>query len=330
MRIVQVLLDDRIGGAERLAATLAQEWVQLGDVTSVVLLDPEGEPAKGPRARVLRLRTALRAEKADLVVAHSALPNLYARVAAPIGTPVVAVLHSAQDDFAERGLRAAERVLHRRGTVVAVSDEQREVYRRRFPAAHIETIPNGITPELPRRSARSVDAAGPLHVVTVSRVAEQKRPELWQRIAAEATGEHLLFEWFGPALDNKAVALVARHRADGAPGRFMGPTDDVGRVLAGADVLLHTSSREASSIGLMEAAAVGLPILCSASVESTLPKGLAWAVFDDAEGAASALRRLSVDYRLAEEHAEQWRETIRETASARRCAEAYRALGRQR
>lgn len=330
MRIAQVLLDDRIGGAERLADTLAREWTDRGDTTATVLLDPPGVAAKGPVARVRRLRSALRELRADLVIAHSALPNLYARLAAPLGTPVVSVLHSAQDDFVEPGLRAAERVLSRRGVVVAVSDQQREVYRRRFPAARIETIPNGIAPDLPRRGVRPPSATEPLRVVTIARVAEQKRPDVWQKVAAAARQEDLQFEWFGPAVDAAAAALVAAHEAEGAPGRFMGATDEVGRVLVEADVLLHTSSHEASSIGLLEAAAVGVPVLCTAGVERTLPSGMAYATFEDVDGAVAALQRIRLDYWAAEQHAESWRETVRETASARRCADAYRALARPR
>ena len=118
----------------------------------------------------------VRTFRPDVVVAHSALPNVYARLAAPTGVPVVTVLHSATDDHHNRVLRIAERVLGRRTAhVIAVSRVQAEVYLTHFPRRSPRTtvIPNGVRAELVPATARPVART----IGVLARVDMQKRPD---------------------------------------------------------------------------------------------------------------------------------------------------------
>lgn len=293
MRIVQVLLSDRIGGAEALAATLQSAWeARPGYETTTIYLD-EGPPTSR-WARLASLRRRLRKIRPDIVIAHSAIPNMYSRLAKVRGVPVVCVLHSASDDFASFPRRWSERLLRKRtGAVIAVSEQQARGYMRRFggKGARVRVIPNGLPGSWTHKVAPSPQ---PRTVVTLGRVVDQKRPDLWleiAEIAAERLPE-LTFEWWGPIVNDgepEAMRLLAASKAE-SNVVYRGVTDMPNAVLCNADVFLHTSQREAHSIALLEAAAVGLPIVHSAEVVPSSERGfnIRFAAAD-ANAAVSAL-----------------------------------------
>jgi glycosyltransferase involved in cell wall biosynthesis len=229
MKILQLLLRPQIGGAETLAAALATEWERLGHTCVVAYLDPPGEPV-GRISRASRLRRTIREIRPDLVVSHSALPNLYASLVTPRRTPLLTVLHSATDDFASRLLRAAEaRSRSRARIVIAVSRKQVDEYASHFPdRARPVLIPNGISDDLPRKVARP---DRPTRVITMARVASQKEPELWLEVvdAFSSIDPDLSFSWAGPILE--ADARVARFLADarsrGLSHLLLGPSGPI-------------------------------------------------------------------------------------------------------
>ncbi|ROP74750.1 glycosyltransferase family 4 protein [Curtobacterium sp. PhB115] len=272
MHIVQVLLSPRVGGAESLAAALEDAWCAMPGVR-VSTLYLEGDKSKNPISRFFSLRRRLRATVADVVVSHSALPNLYARAAARKGLPVISVLHSAVDDFESRTLRVVERLLlHKSSAIVAVSESQARAYRSRFPAAPTRVIPNGIASSFNRISHEDVEI---VRVNTIARIVEQKNPELWIEVAERISSPDVRLRWWGPMnIESPKVASLMRRFEAASPMFFPGAIEDVAPVLAGTDLLFHPSDREAFSVGLLEAAAAGVPIVCSDSVGETLPDWL--------------------------------------------------------
>ncbi len=109
---------------------------------------------------------------------------------------------------------------------------------------------------------------------------------------------------------------------------FKGETADVASVLARASLLVHAASREAHSIGLLEAAAVGVPIVCSDSVSRGLPDWIPVETF--AAGSRKELERAVVtvlerieDARRAALEASR---RVREEFTAERCALSYYEL----
>jgi glycosyltransferase involved in cell wall biosynthesis len=326
VHIVQVLLSPRIGGAETLAAGLAIEWATRGVSSEVVYLDDDDK--KNPRhVRVRRLRKSLRSMRPDVVVAHSALPNLYARLAAPRHIPIVVVLHSAGDDFDSLVMRSVERLLRARTrAVVGVSQAQLDQYTNRFGfKVPTSVIANGVRPDLPFKERH---ATTPRSVVTVARVALQKNPMLWIQTANDPAmrAAGLAFDWWGPvAPASEFEALVSEHAETGREGRFMGPTDNPGDILISADIYFHPSSMEAHSIGLLEAASVGLPIVCSFEVAQTVPAGTASAIFggpDDVSATAAILNVINGWDQHTADRAEIAAST-REQYGMRACSDEY-------
>jgi glycosyltransferase involved in cell wall biosynthesis len=263
----------------------------------------------------------------DAVVSHSALPNIYARIAAPFNTPIIPVLHSAGDDFSNWKYRLIERVLLVRSReVVAVSVPQAAVYSEHFPRASITVIPNGIRDSLPEKGEY---ATVPTRVVTIARVADQKNPHMWIQVAEELSSLGMDAVWFGPFVeealeDGRAIVDYAARNAR----RFPGATSHVGEELVQSDIVFHPSDREAHSVGLLEAAAVGVPIVCSEEVAQSLPPGLPAATFPagNSIAAVAAIERVANDYAVFASNSRSMRWRVRDAYGSLRTADTYAKL----
>lgn len=309
MRVLQVLLSPRIGGAESAASSLASAWAESGIVSEIVYLDSRGTR---PSSRLGYLSKQIRRFRPDIVLSHSAIPNLYSRIAKGLmATPVVCVLHSATRDLDDSKLLLLERILRSRAAaIIAVSSTQVSEYQAHFPRQALDLIPNGISHEYTPAPTIPND----VRVVTVGRVVDQKDPRTWAAITqlSAKVDHHILFEWVGPVdLDPGYSSLVSRYSDPSAPQRFVGPTDRVIDALRRSRLLLHTAHREAHSVALLEAAATGLPIVCTKEVGRQLPPWIVRQEFEEgnAEDGHAALRRVIDDLEDFESRARQqaWR-----------------------
>lgn len=274
MKILQVLLSPRVGGAETLATNLEAAWAADGVDSRLVFLD-QSAVSSGMVRRVRRLRAAITLHQPDVVISHSAIPNVYARIAGTFTKAInLCVLHSAGKDFDGAKLRALEAALQfRTAGVVAVSGAQAAEYRSHFPRAQLEIIPNGINGAF-RPSGAHTDG---LQIVGVGRVVAQKDPATWVATASRAREvlQASRWTWIGPTdVDPRFDSLVTKARAAGHVD-FAGMNADVPGALRRSSLFFHTARREAHSLALLEAAASGLPIVCTREVGETLP---AWVV----------------------------------------------------
>ncbi|MFF1881322.1 glycosyltransferase family 4 protein [Pseudarthrobacter sp. NPDC058196] len=330
MKITQVLLSPRIGGAEALAASLESHWTAVDVSVSTVFLDEDTDSPRSRLKRISLLRRKLREQRPDIVLAHSAIPNIYARLAAPLPTPVITVLHSASDDFAARRARILERILLvRTAHVVAVSAWQQQKYIEYFGFAdRVSIIPNGIRSDIRHRAqAREV----PRSLVTVARIANQKNPSLWASVAEllHARNSPLSLTWWGPLPASADLRdLMAAFASVPSSGRFAGPTADVPWALETADAMFHPADREAHSIGVLEAAAAGLPIVCSRAVAATLAPGVVTVPYEDAEpkSAVDAILHLCDNWEELATAAVRGASEIAKEFSIQSCAQRYISL----
>ncbi|HEY1974645.1 MAG TPA: glycosyltransferase [Pseudonocardia sp.] len=327
MRIAEVLLRPAFGGAESLVESLRRRWAEDGHEVRVLYLDGAGEAETGRAARVRRLGAALRELRPDVVHAHSALPNLYARLASRGRWPVVTVLHSAGRDFDATSLRLAERALAGwTSHVVAVSPAQvREYHDSVGTRVPVSLIRNGVRPDI---VARTVPVERPARVVAVGRLDPQKRIDVllegWRR--AELTGCALSVA--GVASD-EATQRQVEGWATGAPAaRLLGAVTDIPGLLAGSDLFVHAATEEAHPLAPLEAARAGLPLVVTGRVAALLPDELAVVRFDggDPDGLAVALRTAVAEYPALAARAVAQAPRVAEEFGIDRCAAGHLAL----
>lgn len=274
MRISQLLLRDSQGGAETLAISLDECFRERGHSSRLTFLDTDANVTSSRLVRLISLRRRLKQSTPDVVIAHSALPSIYARLATfNLPIKVICVLHSARDDFQDATLAFAELFLVP-AAVVAVSQTQYENYRKRFPKreSKLHLIPNGIGVSFlpaPRPPSAS-------QFICVSRIAEQKDILTLIRGFSTYVRSHpsarltILGEWNDDAYSRQVFEL-----ADAEPAiSFLGRVTDVAHALTQADILIHAAIAEAHSLALAEAQAVALPAVVANYAGYNPPEGV--------------------------------------------------------
>lgn len=340
LKVAQILLRDCVGGAESMVEALNHALNEDGHESEVHYLDPAG-CSTGKVSRLVRLRRLTaggRRPHYDVVIAHSALPILYAGWAGNAARPLIAVLHSASDDYRSVALRQAHRVVVRRiDRTVAVSESQAARYLARFPSAakSLSVIENGVDVARFRPRGPSIESS-PLRLVTATRLVRFKRIELAIRAASElvrTSSLHVNLSVLGEG-DSDYVQMLrdeaSRARHDRLEVQFLGERCDVDEVLRGSHFLIHCSEMEGFSVALVEAAACGLPLVLSNRLESA-PSGAAIRRFED--GDVSSIARVLLDManhlEIVTHGAIDAAARVRERYSIQRTSTAYIALARQ-
>jgi glycosyltransferase involved in cell wall biosynthesis len=331
MRIAEILLRPTIGGAETLVNSLSSEWRSLGHDVQIIYVDPPGSESD-PLRRVMRLRHSLRMFRPNVVHSHSAIPNVYARLASRGTWPVVTVLHSASRDFDDPKLRFAERLLQRwTHAVIAVSKGLESEYRTRISKhMRISTIRNGVRSDIRERTggARAERVA-----VAAGRVVEQKRPDLlieaWQNAAPQGWRLQIAGSSSNARYLNEVMALAARSTNAGAPVELLGEIEDMPSLLEKADLFVHAATREAQGLAPLEAAAAGIPVIVADAVAEAIGcEALPMVCFVSGNVAdlADVLVRVTRSYEDFAEYARLAMSTVRTQFSISRCAADHLAV----
>jgi glycosyltransferase involved in cell wall biosynthesis len=382
MRVVHVSGDLGLYGAENVVALLMQHTSE-PDIELVAMTLNRSEHPEARRrvgvdvvevdrkgrydlAGILRAVAALRRLKPAVVHTHAHHGRYWGRLAAVLaGVPII--VHTEHNpDLRPPAPRwffsGLNRLLNPRTTAFIDFTPQRRAdlaAAEGIPLERIAVIPNGI-PALDadagaRERARAELGAGPgeILIVVVGRLFEQKRPDLAiDAVAAlpEAlrTRVRLALLGDGPLLPSLRERAVSSGIADQV--RFPGFRTDARALLAGADVALLTSSREAMPLAIIEAMFAGVPIVSTpwdgadamlaggryGNVASAPePHAIAAALRDVVENpaaanqrAAAALAHASVEYDVATQarrYATLYRELSARTASASRVITAARS-----
>jgi L-malate glycosyltransferase len=267
------------------------------------LVHVHGEAAAG-------LCLALLAAKPSVVTLH--------------GLHLVRRLDGARRRAAELNLRAVVRAADR---TICVSETEHELLTRILghAADRAVVIRNGVRippPTSPeeRAATRRDLGLGEEDVVAiwVGSLDERKDPLTAAR-AAVAASVPLLVVGDGP--------LRAELERLGSPlVRVLGRRDDVPRLLAAADVYVHTARREGLSLSLLEAMAHGLPAVVADVPENVEAIGGAGLVYRGPEELVVTLRRLSAEGSAREGLRGRARHRIEEHfAAARMVAETRRS-----
>lgn len=285
-RVVHVVVAGETGGAERMLVDLASRAADTGADHAVALFTPNDALRRMLREAGLRvhdrgavreglvpylrrslgpgdvawLTDVLREERADVVHLHTfASQVLGTRAARRSGARVLRTEHSTRvyDDptcwpFSRWSLARAD-------AAVAVSEHVRAVALARAPwaAGKMRVVRNGVDVEhfTPRDDAK----ADAFTFVVVGRLEPRKGVDLAIEALAGVPGARLDILGIGAeraTLETKARALGVSDRV-----RFLGYAEDARPLLARAHAALCSSRSEGLGIALLEAMAMGVPVV---------------------------------------------------------------------
>lgn len=307
----------------------------------------------------LALRAALRrraAEGYDLVHVQTPFLAHYAgvRAARAWGVPVIETYHTFFEEYLYHyvpfapatWMRALARWFSRRqgnavDAVVVPSSAMRERLRAYGVTAPLHVLPTGIP--LHRFGPRDGMAFRRRHGIAperlvalyVGRVAHEKNIDFiiaaMARVRDSLPEAMLLITGEGPA--QQALEAEARAFGLGDAVRFMGYLDRRDELLdcyAAADVFVFASRTETQGLVLLEAMAMGLPVVALAVMgtrDVLLPASGALTPEDDVEAFAAAIIELLADparRRALGVQGRAWVESLSDSAMAQRMAQLYR------
>ncbi len=289
MRILLLIYSLAMGGAERVAVTLARHWTESGKKVTIVTFEPVDfdfyvlppgverqvirlfwplNPSKNLAQKFgnwwrkfLMLRHGLLDLKPNVVVSFMDVTNILA-VASLCGSGVPVIVSERTDPryhFIERKWGWLRRVLYPRAAAVVVQTEAVAGWAREFvPAEKVWVIPN------PVREMRGVGEKERRPVVAaMGRLDRQKGFDLllraWALVAGRYPGWRLWILGDGPErgnLEGLCAELGLLGQVD-----FLGRVADPEEVLSGCELFVLSSRYEGFPNALLEAMALGLPVV---------------------------------------------------------------------
>ncbi|MEZ5653237.1 MAG: glycosyltransferase family 4 protein [Burkholderiaceae bacterium] len=328
MRIAVLVSAMNRGGAERVAATLANAWVAAGHEVVLIAtwsgrggcdyaLDPGVELrflADSPRrmpsylGRVLALRGMLRDLRADVAVSFLTNVNIMTLLATR-GMRLPVVVNERIDPLANQeknpGLEFLRRRLYRFADVVTVqTDTGISRLQSCVPGMQkVVAVANPIPQDLQEIDVPAPDmsAAGP-RIVGMGRLSPQKQwdhlLEAIAQVAKDTPGAELVI--WGAGSERSCLTKRVRSLGLEESARLPGNTDDPWGELRKADVFVLCSAYEGFPNVLLEAMAIGLPCVtydCPTGPAELTEHGKVAVLLPlgDRQGLAEAIGRLLAD-----------------------------------
>lgn len=359
-RIAFLIESDGPGGAEQVVAHLAESVAIRGhEVTLFVPQQGEGWLTRrlaGTAVEVvplvldgpLSLRSAadlaraLRARGCELLHTHEFGEALTGACAARwLGIPHVITMHGGiyfAERMRRRAVLRAAIALSAGLTAVATPVAATLGARLRFPVERIPVIANGAAPAPDRHPSAStpigLPAGRPL-LLAVGNLYPVKGHRHLLSAVARLLPAHPGLELAIAGRGEEEAALRAQALELGIAERvhLLGLRDDVGALLAAADLFVHPSLAEGLPLALLEAMFAERPIVASAvgDIPAVLARGLAGRLVPPADPAALAqgISELLEDPRHAEALAARARERAWAEYTVTRMVDRYEALYRR-
>lgn len=221
---------------------------------------------EGFLARALFANALAKELNVDIVHAHSSWAGVYTRLfKSP--KPIVYEPHCFAFDDPQRGragrwvFRMAEKILSRQAAAILVlTPHERTLAREFLPEDQIIWLPNIPTIDS-KDTAESLERSGH-EVVMVGRLAPQKDPDFFVAVAqsVQTANPGIKFTWIGDGTPEYV------DRLNEAGVEVTGWLDDAGLEsrLKNATLYFHSARYEGFPLSILDAAAVGLPILARA------------------------------------------------------------------
>ncbi|MCC6872928.1 MAG: glycosyltransferase family 4 protein [Sandaracinaceae bacterium] len=305
------------GGAERVAAILANAWAERGDRATLVTLDDAPSfYALDPRVervalglagashgmldravqtarRVRALRRAVGASRPDVCVGFIDRFNVMLIAATQgLGVPLV-VSERVHPGFVDpRGWGAVRRAFYTRAGAV-VAQTERTAAALRWPLSPTVVAIGNPVPEM---AARATKAERP-RVIAAGRLVPQKGFDVLLRAFARVDAPQWELVIFGEGPERARLEALRGSLGLGDRARLAGTSDELVMELARASIFVLASRFEGFPNVLCEAMAVGLPVIatrCPAGPEEIVREGIDGRLVevDDVPALARALEEL--------------------------------------
>ena len=254
--------------ADHTVLVVRRRWL-LADIEEqpgVTYIVPDG-PVSALRA-MRYIATCYRDLAPDIVHAHSSYAGVYVRCSPRIPrSKIVYSPHCLAFERQDIGrlqrslFRSIERAAARRtDTFAACNDREAELGRGLFKGMRVVTLSH--VPNIPAKMislARSPENGTPLRVVGVGRLCQQKDPAYFAETVRHATlrGLKADWTWIGGGSQDRHDELAE------VGVRVMGwqPRNVVLETMSKSHALLHSAVWEANALCILEAAAIGLPVV---------------------------------------------------------------------
>ncbi|MEX1229799.1 MAG: glycosyltransferase [Planctomycetaceae bacterium] len=351
LRVCHVSLTLCTGGLERLLVDFARHHDRERYELSFVVLQEQGQPADDIRSlgcevlslplqqmgrweRFRRMTSLVRMLKPDVLHTHNAFPHWYAAVAGKwSGVPVI--VHSRHGrrfghNWKERlQFAVASRLSDR---VVGVSDDTARLCRDigHLSSEKVTRIWNGI--DLNRFAYRG-PGSRPVGISVGRLSAEKDFPTLLRAVSlVHKALPEFRFLLVGDGPEREALETLSHELELDNCLQFLGERRDVPELLSQASVYAGSSLTEGISLTLLEAMAVGLPIVATrvgGNPEIVVP-GETGELVDvrDGESLAREMLNLCVNPWQAERYGRQGRMRVEEHFSVQGMVRQYETLYR--
>ena len=348
-RTLIVVSTDLRRGAEVFTERLRDGLVRGGWVVEAVSLRGVADKARAdvevltvadhkPRRRfdlalVKALRRKIRIYRPDLIVANGGSTLRYSIVARIGLGSSLAYIGIGEPHYWMRSRisRWANRfMLKRADKVIAVSETTRRQLIDLEPSVEdrAHTLFTGLDPSLIELGRP--EPTGPLRVVMLGSLTDEKDPMLALRAVAEIENSVLRFVGDGPLVFDLAGEVKRLGVSDRV--EFVGSVDDVRPYLSWAHVLILTSRTEGLPGAVLEASAAGLAVVAvdvGGVREAVLHRETGIVTRRDQSDIVSALRELDEDRELVAKFGEAGRRHIADNFLIGDVVERYRAVLRE-
>jgi glycosyltransferase involved in cell wall biosynthesis len=282
MRVLFQLIGGDHGGGQAVAADLAAALQARGHEIGVLV--PTAGPALAPFERLgarvhfaelgslprpwAAVRGARLLRHYDLLYSHTSVPGeIVGSAAAHLARrPQVVHRHNYLDLSPNKARRSAQLLLYRaalRGRVViAVAEHVRAALEEHgADADRVVVIPNGTA--IPA-AAMSERPPGPLRIGLLGRLERQKGPDVFVRAAAGARlGQPAAWTIAGPSGPDPTFEARLRTEAAAAGVAILPPVDPGTDYLRSLDIVVVPSRWEGHPLVVLEALALGRPVIAS-------------------------------------------------------------------
>ncbi|MEN9569623.1 MAG: hypothetical protein RL172_854 [Bacteroidota bacterium] len=269
------------GGAETMLVTVVKQLQEYNNI--IVTLSPENDfgtdlqcdglycldmrtPLQAPLAAV-KLRGLIKKHAVSIVHSHLFWSTIVARLGVPRNVTLVTTIHAfvaSSIEYKPWHMRLAERLtyLYKKSTIIAVAQGALDEYFsfinvKPYKASHLYTFVN---PDVFRQTDNKNDDAT-FRVVTVGNLKEQKNHQFLLEAFQHLKGRNVSLDIYGKGpLQHSLQQMIDEQQLNVTlKGQVSNIQEEVGKY----DLFVMSSTYEGFALSVLEAMALGMPLLLS-------------------------------------------------------------------